>query len=230
MKLDRDFLKERGIKEYRVDKKFESKKNDVFLIDASGDEGISKYVVKCYKCEESFLKETQILNILIAQNVNVPKVYYTGTQYIITEYLGENTLLNAVSRSESRKDSICSLSTELCKWMSSFYAAAGQELSEPVILWDMNFRNFILKDKLYCVDFEDCRKGCPEEDIGRACAFFVTYDPMFTEWKIKMLGQFFNILVDGLSLDRKSVIEEFKKELSSMEKRRGVSNLLRDIL
>ncbi len=77
-----------------------------------------------------------------------------------------------------------------------------------------------MSDNIYGLDFEDCREGLPEQDIGRFCAFLLTYIPSFTPFKINAARQAFGTISRGLGLNRKTVLMEIEKELTAISRRR----------
>ncbi len=55
---------------------------------------------------------------------------------------------------------------------------------------DCSLRNFILKDGIWGVDFEESRIGKPVEDVASLCASILSTDPMFTTEKFKLCQKF----------------------------------------
>jgi aminoglycoside phosphotransferase (APT) family kinase protein len=70
-------------------------------------------------------------------------------------------------------------------WLAAFHTAfrSGGEVR---IKSDAIFKNFIVSDRIYGIDFELSRMGHPEEDVGEALAYLLDTDPMFTEEKFGM--------------------------------------------
>ena len=86
---------------------------------------------------------------------------------------------------------------------------------------DVNFRNFIIREKVYGIDLEECREGEIEEDIGSLCAYGLTYSPTFTPWKMIMIGTLFQILCSEFNLDKELVRKKIYQELLILARRRG---------
>ncbi|HZK25694.1 MAG TPA: hypothetical protein VFC74_09985, partial [Oscillospiraceae bacterium] len=59
-----------------------------------------------------------------------------------------------------------------------------------------------------------------EEDIGKFCAFVLTYDPAFTFWKYQFILAVKETLVKKLKLPWSAVFLEMEKELQRMSERR----------
>ncbi|MCG9480050.1 MAG: hypothetical protein K9H14_07580 [Actinomycetia bacterium] len=99
----------------------------------------------------------------------------------------------------------------------SLYYVTGKSY----ILGDIKFRNFFLgRDGTYRVDLEDCRQGRVEEDLGRFIAFFLTYQPVYTEWKQSQCRMIKQYCIENLDVDMGLVESETERELIQMKKRR----------
>lgn len=222
--LEREILKKINIKDYEIVRQFKSKKNKVFLIKAvMSDNRMREFVLKEQK--HNFQKETDILLKLKKGGVNVPSLCYSAPGYIILEYIPGPTLLDCLCRLEEKQaglPGVIPIFIRLTYWLKEFYRLMERDGS--IILGDQNYRNFILYngETVYGVDFEDYRQGPVEEDIGRLCAFGLTYRPEFTEWKLKTYKFIFHYLVEALDLDFKLAGFYLKDELRSINKRRGL--------
>jgi len=223
MLLESDFLEKYKVEEYQIIKQFQSKKNRVFLIRCFlADNLIKEYVLK----EQPFKlkKEVDFLLKLTGKGINVPRVIYTGQNHFLMEYIPGPTLLKYVCQLEKNQMGLVETKPvfkSLASWLKEFYRT---EDSSSTILGDLNFRNFILFEGkfIYGIDFEDCRKGEREEDIGRLCAFGLTYHPEFTSWKLNTYRYLFHFLVEELKLDISRTEEYFQKELTAIKERRGL--------
>lgn len=93
---------------------------------------------------------------------------------------------------------------------------------------DVNFRNFIIREKIYGLDLEECREGKIEEDIGSLCAFALTYSPSFTPWNIAMAKEMFRILSSELGLDKELLKQEIQREILAISiKRKTIHETMR---
>lgn len=223
MLLDNNFLQKHQIEEYQVIKQFNSKKNKVYLIKALVAPNLIKEYV--FKEQPSKLKkETEILLRLRTKGVNVPEIIYIGQKHILMEYIPGQTLLEYICQLERENIGLIKIKIvfeNLARWLNDFYLSASYSHN---ILGDLNFRNFILfgGKTVYGIDFEDCRQGYREEDIGRLCAFGLTYRPEFTGWKLKTYKFLFHFMVKELKLNPELTKEYFIKELNSIKERRGL--------
>ncbi len=234
--LDESFLNSYEIQDYIVAKKFFSKKNEVYLVKATKkDKNKEKYVVKIYSNSlKRMEKEMNMLLELKKMGLAVPKVYYMGRNYFVMEYINGVTLLEEICKQEgyvkeeTSSDFFINIKTleGLLKWLTDFYRFSRQIKNRNIVLGDVNLRNFIVSNKLYGkiygIDFEDYCEGLPEEDIGKICAFILTYYPAFTKWKQCVVGQIAYIFTEKLKLNFESIKRETIKELMAMEKRRNI--------
>ncbi len=214
-------------KNIKIIKKYKSRKNNVYLVYLSNKDRTIKAIYKKFNHLMSRNKEYKILKDLQQKRLNVPKIYFTDEDVIIKEYIDGVTLLHMINTLENKQKKEFDLIrnryilTKITSWMNEFYMAINQITGSDIIIEDINFRNFIMKDNIiYGVDFEDCHKGYRERDGGRFCAFLLTYKPAYTKWKISITKLLFKILLDKYKYNRKLLINEFNKELIEIEKRR----------
>lgn len=213
-----------------VEKKFTSRKNNVFLVRTNKPSEKGKYLVyKKYSCQGRMLREIEMLRLLKEKGVPVPQIYGTGGDYILLEYLDGPVFLDhfcwleSISGSESsflREPAYQSIYS-LCRWFKNFYIASREIAGRQLIMGDVNFRNFIVREKIYGIDLEECREGKIEEEVGSLCAYALTYTPSFTVWKMAMVGELLRVLTDELDLNKELVKKEIKKELLVLAGRRG---------
>ena len=230
MQLEKEFIDRWNITEYHIEKQFNSKKNKVYLVKADIEgTGEKRFVLKQYKGRRSSISgEADILAELHKRGVSVPKLYYRGARSIILEYIKGPTLIDVMTDAEyiagQKFDYVNSrgMALHIARWLYNFYKAMEQVTGRSIILWDINLRNFLVGYKLYGIDFEDCREGAYEEDLGRLLAFIVTYAPAFTPYKIEFAKEVYNALGRCLDLDRGRVMDETAKELDAIRKRRGM--------
>lgn len=215
---------------FSVEKKFISRKNSVFLVKTSHPDEKEKYLVcKKYSRPASMPGEIKMLCLLKKKGVPVPQIYGTGEDYILLEYLEGPLFLDyfcrqeSIGGSESRSlnESAYQSIYSLCHWFKGFYRASREIAGKQLIMGDVNFRNFIMREKIYGIDLEECREGKIEEEVGSLCAFALTYDPSFTLWKMAMIGELIRVFTGELKLDKGLVKKEIKKELLVIAARRG---------
>lgn len=121
----------------------------------------------------------------------------------------------------------------------SFREISKKIFGQALIFNDMNLRNFIIKDetlpagKIFRVDLEDCRPGFIEEDLGKLIIFILSYDPILTQWKIKLSERLIKYILNVTSVNKDLLYNEAIKELDAMSIRRNIDdftkNKLRDV-
>ena len=198
--------------------KLRSKRNNVFRI--VEDEGI--YILKKFENHENYIREKEVLSILKKAGINVPSIIKAEENYLYLEDLGEVNFLDWYEEQEKNNALDISMVYELCSWFKDFYSAVFEFYKKQFILYDVNFKNFIICDnKVYGIDFEQVRPGHIEEDAGRLVAFGLTYNPSMTEWKMNFRNIFIDILSNELNIEKEKIISEENKELAAIKKRRG---------
>jgi len=217
-----------NIESFEVLHKFKSRKNDVYLVKTEGADGsCAEYVHKIFRSAEAASKEARLLKELKNGGLNVPHVYYAGGTSIVMEYIRGIVLCDKISEIEKAsgtqeaqsEEEARIITRELSSWLRSFYAY-GKAAGCSLILGDVNLRNFIFDGRVWGIDFEEVKTGIIEEDIGKICAFLLTYNPAFTPWKRRFAVSLLEGLSGEITFDMGIVREEFKKELDSIEKRR----------
>ncbi len=213
---------------YEIIREFISRQHAVCLVrlppgDPRGEVAVCKrYDGDGAGCE----KEANWLAGLAAQGVAVPRLLAVREDYLLLEYLTGPTLLDILLAPESAGAvkvgrATGSIIAALGDWYETFYAAAKALTGERIAYGDVNFRNFIVRDRIYGIDPEDCRSGRPEEDAGKMAAFALTYTPAFTPWKRSLARALSRILIARLRLDAAAVRTAARAELSEIERRRG---------
>ncbi|HQK54594.1 MAG TPA: hypothetical protein PLA73_10210 [Sedimentibacter sp.] len=198
--------------------KLRSKRNNVFRI--VEDEGT--YILKKFENHENYIREKEVLSILKKEGVNVPSIIKAEENYLYLEDLGEVNFLEWYEEQEKNNALNISMVYELCSWFKDFYSAVFEFYKKQFILYDVNFKNFIICDnKVYGIDFEQVKPGHIEEDAGRLSAFALTYNPSMTEWKMDFRNILINILSNELNIEKEKIISEENKELAAIKKRRG---------
>lgn len=137
------------------------------------------------------------------------------------EHIEGCLLLNKIEEREKRSSNTYRTNKDLIKkllgWLEEFY-----QLGEGRIIRDINLRNFILTNDgvLYGIDFEDVSLGEIGEDIGKLCAFILTYYPALTWWKLEFTRELFNLSLEQFSLDRDNLLRELDKQINKINKKR----------
>jgi hypothetical protein len=217
-----------------VEKKFTSRKNEVFLV-KTGEPGLEgkHHVYKKYSRPDRMHQEIAMLRLLTSKGVPVPQICGQGEDYILLEYLDGTLLLDRFcsledvhgSETTALADSTRRLITRLCCWFKAFHDALPDMNGRRLIMGDVNFRNFIVvNEKVYGIDLEECREGRIEEEVGSLCAFALTYTPSFTVWKMVTVQELLRVFTTEFNLDQELVIMEIKRRLLFLGRIRGTVN------
>lgn len=215
---------------YKIEKNFTSKKNNVYLLKTKKTGGTNEYLVyKKYSCPRRMQKEIEMLSLLKEEGLPVPRILTTGEDYIGLEYLQGTLLLDHYcylenaqgSLSQSPDESSYIFIYELLSWFKKFYQVTGKITGTTIIMGDVNLRNFILKEVIYGIDFEESRESSIAEEIGSLCAFALTYDPAFTPWKTALVSEMQRIFAEELNLDMELLKKETSGQLSFLARIRG---------
>ena len=216
--LPDEVMKGLGCETYRVLEKFYSRRNDVWKLEVTTGEGVDRLMVaKRFNMGCSSNKEAGLLSSLGQRGAPVPKMLYCANGWMITEYIEGPLLLDVF---------FCQpLLKMLGDHLERLYRALGQT-DVGMVLGDMNLRNFILnreRNRIYRVDLESAGVGAVAEDLGKLCAFCLTYDPPFTQNKMEITRALLHHLVAKLEAPVEQVKEEVLLELVRIEIRRHMS-------
>ncbi len=214
--LPDDFCTRWKIEEWTLQETFRSKKNDVRKIEIVTAQGKKSVVLKKFTSADGFQKESQLYRQMLARNAPVPRVYFAGNQVIITEFIDGPVLVDCLYQNSEH------LIRVLRHALQRIYDAL-RNVQRDMILGDMNFRNFIWDqrtDMVFRLDFESVTDGLIAEDIGKLCAFCLTYDPPFTRSKMRISRRLFYHLADHLDLSCEHTSNSLLNELREIEDRR----------
>lgn len=207
-----------GIATYRALEKFYSRRNEVWKLEVKTCEGVDRLLVaKRFSNSSHCSREAGLLSGLAQRGAPVPEVLYHWSGWMVTEYI-EGPLLLDVFFCEP-------LLLMFGDNLERLYRALGQ-IDAGIVLGDMNLRNFILnreRNRIYRVDLESAGAGDVPEDLGKLCAFCLTYDPPFTEDKMEITRALLHHLVGRLQAPVEQVKEEVLLELLRIESRRRMT-------
>jgi tRNA A-37 threonylcarbamoyl transferase component Bud32 len=211
---------------FDVIKKFYSRKNSVYLVRKKGEEPKEFYVLKIYRGKDRINrreKEEVFLKSLKKSSINIPEILMSEDDSMLIKYIKGRTMLDILIDFEAGKNDPENTFYSVINIMNDFYKYSSDIKGKGYILRDINLRNFIYSDdRIWRIDFEDCSEGRVEEDFGRLLAFILTYDPVFTEWKISEVKKLLEYISARFGSDINMVTAELMKELQSIEKRREV--------
>lgn len=180
------------------------------------------FISKIFNDANDLKREYEVLKLLKSKGAYVPDILETKENTLMLEDLGDLTLLSWYENIEKQdKHDYEKMILRLCCWLKNFYRITYSHFNRPYILFDVNFRNFIIKDtEIYGIDFEQSGFGNIEIDTGKLAAYALTYAPAMTEWKIKFRDKLIQILSEELLMDKNIVLNEELKELAAIKDRR----------
>lgn len=214
MRINEDILEQLNIESYTVKKRFFSRRNEVYLINARCINGMNyEFVYKSYVWGD-IDNEYNALQKLAG--LHVPHILAKGRCSLCMQYIPGKTLLQCLENAEEQKRPYEEYIDLFLRFLQDVYTAnSGQ------IYGDVNLRNFILtKGGLWGVDLEESCKGSISTDIGKAAAFILTYRPAGTEYKQKTASYFIERSSILFGILKQDIEHEKELELAAMKKRR----------
>lgn len=162
----------------------------------------------------------------LESSISVPEVFYEGNDFLITKFVEGDTLLDYILIKEVNNEKISfeklNPFAASCEIIKDFHNISREITGHFCVFNDVNLRNFIIGSKLYRVDLEDWTEGCLEGDFGKFIAFILTYNPIFSDWKIKLARKLLKYIYDFFYIDKNKLWIEINKEFQSMLKRRNL--------
>lgn len=153
-------------------KQFPSRKNKVCLVDREG----WRLVLKVYDNDRCG-NEAEVLRAARRAGIAVPEVVETSDHALLMEFI-PGRAVNDYLETASMGEKVLGVA----EWLATFHKAfrSGDNV---LVRSDAIFKNFIVSDRIYGIDFELSHMGRPEEDVGEALAYLLDTDPMFSDVK-----------------------------------------------
>jgi len=191
---------------YNIIKKYNTKRNKVFLAERLG----KKYIIKRYLSLSSLESEFKVLRALQGK-ANVPRAIHRLDNEVVMEYIPGDSLAKCYSDGNILE--MPALAVRFAKFLKAFGAALP-----GYIINDVNYRNYIISDGVcYGLDFEFITEGSIERTAAEAIAFGLLAN--IDDDKKKMFLKSF-IKEMGISLDK--LEERIKKELIKRARNSGL--------
>jgi len=194
-----------------------SKRNKVIL----RGETVEKY----FENTDNIRIETAVLQKLLTAGVSVPDVLFIDEYTLKLSFIRGETLPDLLDRYERSSDfsELQGIADGIIMWLGSFYTAMSDE---GIIRGDMNGRNFIWDGRrIWGLDFEECKHGERERDIGQLLAYILRYDPPETKTKSFFAEKLLDAAIVNLDIDIEKVYRYRDEELTAMmQRRRGESD------
>jgi len=186
-------------------KKFFSKKNTVAYVLYEKKPRILKWFAPGYKYQMK--NEYNVLSKL-NNKLRVPNVYELddSNNVIVMNYINGRNLCDIINNQNENLSTKKKIIIELASWFKEFHFFY-KDCDEFYIRGDSILRNFIFKDGVWGLDFEEFRIGDVKTDIADMCSSILTTDPKYTNEKYELCRIFIenyskNLLIDYVSLSK----------------------------
>ncbi len=156
--------------------RFLSRKNNVYLV-RRGDE---RLILKVFSSDRSD-NEYKVLRDAYNAGIPVPRPVEQNGPAILMQYVEGKTVNDLVDEGAGPEPVL-----GVASWLARFHRRFIGEDGQVLLKSDAIFKNFIVADRVYGIDFELSRPGRPEEDVGEAISFLLDTNPMFTEDKYRL--------------------------------------------
>jgi tRNA A-37 threonylcarbamoyl transferase component Bud32 len=195
-------------KDALIQKRFDSKKNTVVYVTIDNKPRILKWYVPGLK--RNMETEYSVLTKGFPK-ISIPSPLEKDEEnnVIIMSYITGKNLCDVINDPSTsinqKKKTVCMLA----EWFAAFHEHFKTDNGFH-IRGDSSLRNFILKDGIWGVDFEESRIGKPVEDVAGLCASILSTDPMFTTEKFQLCKTF----LDAYRKSAKWPLEKINDEIS----------------
>jgi tRNA A-37 threonylcarbamoyl transferase component Bud32 len=185
--------------------RFVSRKNSVYLVRRNDE----RLILKVFASDRAD-NEYRVLRDAYGAGIPVPRPVELKGRAILMEFVEGRTVNDLVDEGAGPGPVL-----GVASWLARFHRTFLREDDQVLLKSDAIFKNFIVADRVYGIDFELSRPGRPEEDVGEAISFLLDTYPMFTDDKYRLAVAFINryqdesgiILQDIESSIAKSLIE-----------------------
>ena len=207
-----------------IKKKFDSKKNNVYLVTADDQVNANEFVVKVFTDEFKNNAKTEFatINQLSNLGIPVPKLVEYSDGILLLEYIPGNTVLQIIDKMMNDKTSLPDdednielkrIFDLLAQWFADLHFKTWQPKPESkneqnhlpgcsLLKGDCVLKNFIYDPStlmIYGVDFEESHFGSPVLELGAICAAILTIKPMFSNMNFKLCEYFIDSYSQYLS-------------------------------
>jgi len=185
---------------YSFKKEYKSK-NKVELIKIHTLDENKYYIKKSISNHKKMSKEIDVLNYLKRKNLTVPEVLFQFENSYTREYIEGETLYSLLNNLEENQK-------------KKFMYSKNMVIIVDFLDWLDCFYNFIYNNKnIYGLDFESCKIGEKEKDIGKFLSNLLNKSNPFTNWKSRFTRQVLKTMPEygyNLSLVKKEIYKGLK--------------------
>lgn len=184
-------------------RKFASRKNSVYLVERDGRPLILKIFAS-----DRYKNEYCILQAAHSSGIPVPRPVEQKGNAILMEFIDGPTVNDLVDNGH-RTDLVLGVASWLARFHQAFVTGDGDVLLKS----DAIFKNFIVTDRIFGIDFELAKWGRPEEDVGEAISFLLDTYPMFTGDKYRLASNFIRRYQDESGIILSNIEDSIAKSL-----------------
>lgn len=190
---------------YNIIKKFDTKRNKVYLAERLN----RRYIVKQYASGASLDSEFKVLRALEGK-ANVPRAIHRSDNEIVMDYIPGDSL--AIRYAKGSLLEMPTLAVQFAKFLKSFMAALpGYSIN------DINYRNYIInKGVCFGLDFEFIVEGNITRTAAESVAFGLLVDNVSVEKKKLFLKTFLKEMGVKIADIREQLVKEINKHARNM--------------
>jgi tRNA A-37 threonylcarbamoyl transferase component Bud32 len=226
---------------FLIKKRFESKKNRVYLVSEETQKD-RYYVLKIYTDEfhDNLQVELSALERMAKLKIPAPEIIYSNKDAILLEYLPGKTIMELINDIIIEPDLIlrnddleflANVFKELGNWFAELHARTLNRSQIALLKGDCTLKNFIYNPNIpgsiiFAVDFEESVSGPPLLDFGALSAAVLTIKPTFSQQNFAFLKIFINSYNQRIN---KLVKENATIEINSLDLANHASQALIDV-
>ncbi len=165
------------------------------------------FILKVFSSDRSE-NEYRALQDAYNAGIPVPRPVARSDRSILMQYVEGRTVNDLVDEGAGAEPVM-----GVASWLARFHRTFLRSGGEVTIKSDAIFKNFIVADRIYGIDFELSRPGRPEEDVGETISFLLDTYPMFTDEKYKLAFAFINRYQDESGIVLQDVESSIAKSL-----------------
>ncbi len=190
---------------YNIIKKFDTKRNKVFLAERLN----RRYIIKQYASRASLESEFKVLRALEGK-ANVPRAIHRSDNEIVMDYIPGDSL--AVHYVKGNLLEMPLLAVQFAKFLKAFMSALpGYSIN------DINYRNYIInKGICFGLDFEFIVEGTISRTAAEAVAFGLLVDSVPVDKKKLFLNTFLKEMGVKVADIRQELVKEINKRARNM--------------
>ncbi len=207
-----------SLKQARVQKKFKSKKNTVYLLSIKE----KLVVLKWYKNRSKGYMHNEYTILSQPQTSFLkPSIIEKNDEhnFLLVDYIHGLNVCDLINDNQLSLQEKTEIIRHLSTWFAQFHQTFYTD-TDSMIHGDANLRNFLFRNTLYGLDFEEVKKGNPIHDIADICASILSTNPSFTKEKIILIKRFLQTYQSSVPYKLEDVEEKITASIKKTKERR----------